>query len=160
MLKVGETDGQLQFDFHKIRLPLTHFHYDRFDTPDDEHYGKWSVNFGTNPQGDVSRAVISMDEAEATFQRRPTRPSDDVLRKLAGTYEAQDGSKFQVALSESGELALVSPGSPEQKLIPYKGLKFRIPEFSDVTFEFVIENGEVKALKQRDASGEYVSTRK
>ncbi len=44
--------------------------------------------------------------------------------------------------------------------MPYKGLKFRIPEFSDVVFEFVMENGKVSALKQRDATGEYVSKRK
>jgi hypothetical protein len=45
-------------------------------------------------------------------------------------------------------------------LIHYKGLKFRLKEFSDLVFEFVIENGEVKALKQRDPSGEYVFTRR
>jgi hypothetical protein len=38
--------------------------------------------------------------------------------------------------------------------------KFRIPEFSDVIFEFVMENGQVKSLKRRDASGEYKLTRK
>src|SRR5260370_27655074 len=49
ILNIGLKDNQLQFDFHKIRMPLTHFHYDRFDTPDDEQDGKWSVNFSTNP---------------------------------------------------------------------------------------------------------------
>ena len=39
--------------------------------------------------------------------------------------------------------------------MPYKGLKFRIPEFSDVVVEFVMENGQVTAMTQRDASGEY-----
>jgi hypothetical protein len=28
VLKIGLTDQHLQFDFHKIVLPLTHFHYD------------------------------------------------------------------------------------------------------------------------------------
>ena len=53
-------DGQLQLDFHNIRLPLGHFHYDRFDTPDDEIDGKWSVNFLTNPQRDIDKAVMSL----------------------------------------------------------------------------------------------------
>jgi hypothetical protein len=43
---------------------MTEFHYDHFDTVDDEEDGKWSVNFRTNPQGDVDQAVISLDEAE------------------------------------------------------------------------------------------------
>jgi hypothetical protein len=35
-----------------------------------------------------------------------------------------------------------------------KGLQFRSPQFSDVVFEFVVENGHVKALKQRSPGGE------
>jgi len=49
ILKIGMKEDQLQFEFHKIKMPMSHFHYDRFDTPDDEQDGKWSVNFGTNP---------------------------------------------------------------------------------------------------------------
>src|SRR3989442_7596676 len=36
-----------------------------------------------------------------------------------------------------------------------KGLQFRTPQFSDSIYEFVMENGQVKALKERDPSGEY-----
>jgi len=160
VLKIGLGDGQLQFDFHKIQFPLAHFHFDRFDTPDDELYGKWSVNFQTNPQGDIDKAVMSLDEAEALFTRKPEALEPGLLKQLAGTYETPTGSKFQVTLKEDSVLYLVFPGQPEIKLIHYKGLKFRLKEFSDLVFEFVIENGEVKALKQRDPSGEYVFTRK
>ena len=160
LLKVTEKDGALQFDFHKIVLPLTHFHYDRFDTPDDEQFGKFSVNFGTNPQGDVDKAVMSLDEAEATFTRQPQTVDAKTLRLLAGPYATPSGSSFQVVAKDDGTLALVFAGQPEQKLTPYKGLKFRIPEFSDVVFEFVMVDGQVKALKQTDASGEYVFPRK
>jgi hypothetical protein len=45
------------------------------------------------------------------------------------------------------------------KLIPYKGLKFRVPEFADVVLEFVEENGQIKTLKQTDPSGEYTFKR-
>src|SRR6202521_356847 len=69
-LKIGMKDNQLQFDFHKIKLPLAHFHYDRFDTPNDEEDGKWSVNFSTNPQGDIDKATMSLDEGEVTLVRR------------------------------------------------------------------------------------------
>lgn len=160
VLKIGLGDGQLQFDFHKIQFPLTHFHFDRFDTPDDELYGKWSVNFQTNPQGDIDKAVMSLDEAEALFTRKPESLEPELLKQLAGTYETATGFKFQVTLKEDNVLYLVFPGQPAEKLIPYKGLKFRLKEFSDLVFEFVIENGEVKALKQRNPSGEYVFTRK
>jgi CubicO group peptidase (beta-lactamase class C family) len=150
LLTIAMKDSRLAFDFHNIRLPLAHFHYDRFDTPDDERYGLWSVNFATNPQGDVDRAVMSLDESEVAFTRRPVTVGPDLLARLAGPYETATGFKFSVVLKEDGSLYLAFPGQPEQALLPYKGLTFRVKEFSDVTFEFVVENGVVKALKQRD----------
>ena len=160
LLKIAMKDGQLQFDFHKLLFPLSHFHYDRFDTPDDEQYGKWSVNFGTNQQGDVEKAVMSLDEAEATFTRKPVTLDRAMLEKLAGTYETPTGAKFQVVLKEDGSLLMVFVGRPEIKLVPYKGLQFHVKEFSDLTIEFVVENGKVTSLKQRDPSGELVFPRK
>ncbi len=159
-LTVGLEGGKLQFDFHNIRLPLDHFHYDRFDTPDDERYGRWSVNFLTSPQGDVDRAAMSLDEAEVVFTRRAESVDAATLARLAGTYETPTGVKFQVALKEGSGLFLVFPGQPELQLLPHKGLAFRIKDFSDVVFEFVVENGAVTALKQRDPSGEITYKRK
>ena len=159
VLKVTLEGDTLQTDFHKIKLPMTHVHYDRFDTPDDEQYGKFSINFRTNPQGDIDKAVMSLDEAEAVFTRKADKLGPEMLAKLAGTYETPTGIKFQVVLKEDGSLSLVFSGQPEEALIPYKGLKFRIKAFSDVMFEFVLENGQVKALKQTDPSGENVFKR-
>jgi hypothetical protein len=159
VLKIGVKDQQLQFDFHKIQLPLNRFHYDRFDTPDDEIYHKWSVNFITNPQGDVATAVMSLDQAEASFTRRPQALEPQILSRLAGTYENPTGVKFQVVLKQDGGLYVAMPGEPEEKLVPYKGLQFHVKEFSDRIWEFVMENEQVKALKQRDPSGEVVFPR-
>jgi CubicO group peptidase (beta-lactamase class C family) len=159
VLKITLKGDQLQFDFHKIRMPLSHFHYDRFDTPDDELDGKWSVNFATNPQGDVDKATMSLDEAEATFVRKPDTLEPKILQTLAGAYENPTGFKYHVVFKEDGSLYLVSPGQPEQKLLPYRGLKFHIKEFSDLAFEFLLENGRPSGLKTVDPSGEYLSKR-
>jgi CubicO group peptidase (beta-lactamase class C family) len=160
VLKVNMKGVGLELDFHKIVLPLNHFHYDRFDTPDDEQYGKTSLNFQTNPQGDVDKVLTSLDEAEVVFIRKPTTLDADLLKKLAGTYETPVGVKFEVVLKEDGGLYLRFAGQSDEKLIPYKGLKFRIKDFSDVTFEFTVENGVVKSLKQVEPSGETVFPRK
>ena len=162
VVTISSRDDGLVFDFHKIRLPLSHFHYDRFDTPDDEEDGKWSANFLTSPQGEVDKAVLSLDEAEVTFTRRvPAELSSPAtLRPYAGSYETPTGVKFEVVLKEEGTLGLVFPGAPFQAFIPWKPRKFRIKEFSDVVFEFVVEDGQVKALKQIDPSGEFVLPRR
>jgi len=49
----------------------------------------------------------------------------------------------------------VAPAGPPLPLHQVKGLRFRTPQFADVIFEFVVENGQVKALKEKDPSGEY-----
>ena len=155
ILKIELKDDQLQFCFHEFQFPMSHFHYDRFDTPDDEQYGRFSVNFRTNPQGDINAAVTSLDEAEVAFTRKPETLDPKLLEKLAGVYATPSNVKFQVLYQPGAGLSLVFPGGPPRQLIPIKGLQFRTPQFSDEIYEFVVENGQVKALKNRDPSGEY-----
>lgn len=159
-LKIGLTGEQLQFVFHKIKLPLIHFHYDRFDTPDDECHGKRSVNFLTNPQGEVDKAIMSLDEADVLFTRMPEPLAPERLQQLAGTYETAGRFKFQVVLRQRDNLYIVFPGDPDERLIHYKDLQFRTQRYSDVVYEFIEEGGEINALKQRDLAGEYVFARK
>ncbi len=154
VMNIGLKDNQLQFDFHKVRLPMTHYHYDRFDTPDDEQDGKWSVNFRTNPQGDLDQAVMSLDEGEAVFVRKPETIDAKLMPQLAGAYLTPGGVKIQIALAPGGGLSLVAPGQPAMPLTQVKGLSFRTPHFSDLIFEFVVQDGQVKGLKQKDPSGE------
>jgi hypothetical protein len=159
ILKIGLQADQLQFGFHDFHFAMSHFHYDRFDTPDDEQYGKFSVNFRTNPQGDIHDAVISLDEAEVVFTRKPETLDPKLLEKLAGVYLTPSKVKFEVHYQPGTGLSLVFPGAPPQKLIPIKGLQFRTPQFADTIYEFVLENGQVKSLKERDPSGEFVYSR-
>ncbi len=159
-MTIGLKDNQLQFDFHKIRMPMTHFHYDRFDTPDDEQDGKWSVNFRTNPQGDIDQAVMSLDEAEAAFVRKPETIEPGILSQLGGAYETPGGVKIHIQLATDGSLSLVQPGQPVFPLRQVKGLSFRTPQFSDTTFEFVVQDGQVKAMRQKDPSGEFTFPKK
>ena len=160
VMKIALKDNQLQFDFHKIKMPMTHFHYDRFDTPDDEQDGKWSVNFRTNPQGDVEQAVMSLDEAEAVFTRKPETLDAKLLSQLAGSYETPTGIENPGEIPGKQRPRHRRAGAPPLPLNQVKGLRFRTPQFSDVIFEFVMENGQVKALKQTEPGGEYSFPRK
>jgi CubicO group peptidase (beta-lactamase class C family) len=161
VLYVTLKDTALQMDFHHIVLPLHRFHYDRFDTPNDEEYGLWSLNYSTNPQGDIDKLTISLDETEATFVRRAEAALSNpaTLQLYAGKYET-GGGVFDVVLRSDNFLYLVFAGQPAQQLIPYKARQFHIKGFGDTVCEFDIQNGTVVALKQRDPSGEYVFKRK
>lgn len=154
IIKIGLKNDTLQFGFHEFQFPLTHFHYDRFDTPDDEQYGRFSVNFQTGPEGDVNAASISLDEAAVAFTRKPEVVDPAVLAKLAGVYVTPAKAKFQVVYAPGTGIALLFPGGPPQKLIPIKGLQFRSEHFADAIWEFVMQDGQVRSLKARDPSGE------
>ena len=162
VLTVSQGDTSLRFDFHKIRMPLSHFHYDRFDTPDDEQDGKWSVNFLTNPQGEIDKAEMSLDEAAVTFTRRVPAALTAVatLQQYLGTYNTPSGGRFDVVLRPDNALAIQSASGTFQNLIPWQPNRFRIKEFADVTFEFVVEGGKVTALRQTDPSGEFLFPRR
>jgi CubicO group peptidase (beta-lactamase class C family) len=159
ILKIGLKGDSLQFGLHEFQFPMSHFHYDRFDTPDDEEYGRFSVNFRTNPQGDIDSAVISLDESEVVFTRKPEALEPALLEKLAGDYITPTKVKFQVLYQPGSGLSLAFPGGPLQKLIPIRGLKFRTPQFADNIWEFVMDNSKVTALKQRNPEGEFTFPR-
>jgi CubicO group peptidase (beta-lactamase class C family) len=148
-------DTALQFDFHNMKLPLKHYHYDRFDTPNDEQWGLWTLNFTTNPQGSIDALYTSLDESQTTFTRKADASLSDplILANYTGKYSIA-GNFINVELIDKN-LYLVSPGQPRIMLIPVKQHSFRVKEFPDLRFEFMIENGVVTGFKQIDPSGEY-----
>jgi CubicO group peptidase (beta-lactamase class C family) len=162
VLTISKGSPALIFDFHKIRMPLNHFHYDRFDTPDDEEDGKWSVNFLTNYQGEIDRAEMSLDEAAVVFTRRVPAALTSVttLRQYLGNYETPSGGKFDVVLRPDNTLAIRNADGTFQDLIAWRPHRFRIKEFPDVVYEFSVADGRATELKQTTPSGEFRFVRK
>lgn len=160
-LNITMEGDNLQFDFHNIVLPLGHYHYDRFDTPDDQVYGKYSVNFSTNPQGDIHTAVISLDEGEVNFVRKPDASLSDpaTLARYVGQYELA-GDILEIVMKNENTLVTKIPGSPEFTLEPYKPDSFTMKEFSDITMDFSSDGTEIKTLKLVVPNGVYEYTRK
>jgi CubicO group peptidase (beta-lactamase class C family) len=154
-VRIGFTGGTLTFGFRGFVLPLMHFHYDRFDTPDDEIRGKWSVNFSTDPQGEISALTVTLDEAEATFTRRAGAVPADVAASLTGVYETPGGFKCEVVHRKNRELYFVEPGQLDRRLIPYGALRFRSPSFSNVIYGFAMEDGKVTGMTITTEEGEY-----
>ena len=157
VVTVARGDTGLTFAFHSIKMPLTRFHYDRFDTPDDEEDGKYSLNFLTNPMGEVDGVEISLDEAAVTFTRQvpAVLAADSTLQRYAGTYISPSGGKVDVTFQPGKGLSI--RGGPD--LLPWRPSQFRVKEFSDVVVSFTTEGSKVVAMRQRDPSGEFVFPR-
>jgi len=150
----------MQFAFHDISLPMGHFHYDRFDTPNDEVDGLFSINYRTSPQGEVDGFDISLDEGNAVFNRVADASLSTLatLNNYTGKY--QIGSTIiEVVVKNDNKLFAVIPGTPQLELIPYKARVFKSKDYPDLILEFMITDGKVTAMKQKDPSGEYVIKR-
>lgn len=160
ILNIGLESEQLLFDLHNIELPLEHYHYDRFDTPDDQLYGKYTVNFLTNPQGDIYNAVISLDESEVTFTKKPDASLSDpnTLIKYVGNYELA-GYIIEITMKDESKLITKMPGQPNYTLVPYKSHKFIFKEFSDYIIEFIMKGDEVILMKYILPTGTYDYTK-
>ena len=161
ILSISLAGEELNFDFHNIKLPLTHYHYDRFDTPDDQIYGKYAVNFLTDPQGEIAKAIISMDEGEVVFIKKPdaSLSSPATLKQYEGSYELA-GDIIEIKLKDENNLIVISRGQPDYSLVPYKSHKFKVKEFSDVNIEFILDGNDVKKMKFVTPGGAYEYIRK
>jgi CubicO group peptidase (beta-lactamase class C family) len=156
---ISEKNDSLYFNFRKTILPLTHYHYNRFDTPDDEDFGKWSINYLINPQGEISEAIISIDEGQVVFIKKPDESlsNPETLKQYIGKYEIA-GSEFEIKLNEVKQI-LYAPGPPDLELIPYKKNLFRVEKFDDMQIEFVSTNGKITGLKYKNPSGVFEMTK-
>ena len=146
-------NDSLFFNFRNTTLPLTHYHYNRFDTTNDEDFGKWSINFSISPQGEVSAAVISIDEGQVTFNKKTDESlaNPEVLNQYTGTYDYA-GSEFEIKLKDN---KLTMLGTTDNILIPYKKDIFKVEKFDDLQIEFIIENNKISGLNYKTTSGIY-----
>lgn len=162
VVTISKGDTSLMFEFHGMKLPLSHFHYDRFDTPDDEENGKWSVNFLTNPEGEIDKLDMSLDEAAVQFVRRvpAALASLATLRQYVGTYQTANGGTFNVVIRPDSTLAIQLSDGRYQQLLPWQPNRFRIKEFADVTYTFTMADGRATEVVQTDPSGQHRSVRK
>ncbi len=87
VITISLKGATLQMNFRNIVLPLEHFHYDRFDSPDDEQYGNglWSLNYSTNPQGTIDRITTTLGSQVVTFVRKVDASLSDVKKKPNNT---------------------------------------------------------------------------
>jgi CubicO group peptidase (beta-lactamase class C family) len=155
IINIAKKDTTMQFTLHNIHLPMHHFHYDRFDTSNDEENGFYSLNFQTNPQGEIDRFVVSLDEGEATFTKKADTnlSTAETLNKYVGKYKIGTNTT-EVVLKNKNQLVVL--GSPDMALMPYKPNLFKTKDFADLTIEFILENEKVIAIKIKDGTGEYV----
>ena len=119
-LKIGQKSDQLQFDFHKI-VCRCHTFTTTGSIPRRRRERQVVGELPTNPQGDVEEAVMSLDQAEATFKRKPEKLAPAMFTQMAGEYQTPTGTKVQVKYQEASGLSLVFPGR-----LPFRWRRSRV----------------------------------
>jgi CubicO group peptidase (beta-lactamase class C family) len=154
IMKIDFKNDNLNFTFNHTTLPLYHYHYDRFITPDDQVDGKWSMTFYNDAQGSISQVKVSLDEKEVIFNRKadPRLSDPEFLKKLEGQYEL-NGTVINIVF-RNNELILAT--APPQHLEPYKNNMFRVREFSDYTVEFIFDENKMPSGVKYTAEGNSV----
>ena len=151
--KIDYNNDSLYFNFRNRILPLKHYHYNRFETPNDEDFGKWSINFNISAQGEINKAKISIDEGEVIFTKKVDASLEnlELLRQYAGTYEFA-GSKYVIKLKDD---KLVLAGTVDSVLKAYKKNIFKVENVDDIQIEFLKEKNKIKGLKANKPGGIY-----
>jgi hypothetical protein len=151
--KIDYNNDSLYFNFRNRILPLKHYHYNRFETPNDEDFGKWSINFNISAQGEINKAKISIDGGEVIFTKKVDASLEnlELLRQYAGNYEFA-GSKYVIKLKVD---KLVLVGTVDSVLKAYKKNIFKVENVDDIQIEFLKEKNKIKGLKANMPGGIY-----
>jgi hypothetical protein len=62
-------DEQLRFQFYNFDFPLKHTHYDQFETPEHEQYGKYRLFFLTDDRGAIYKIQMELDKPDVVFTK-------------------------------------------------------------------------------------------
>ena len=153
--------GRLRLKFRTYDDPLTHYHYDRFDTEpgDPEADGRWRILFQSTHEGDIDRFVTKMVENEVVFVRKEFVHTPEALRRFAGHYETIAGVRFEVQRRDDNALWLRVPGQQDARLVAQRKGFFRIANTPGSTFAFVECDGAIVSLDQMTAAGRFVHRR-
>lgn len=141
VLDPNRADSPLALDFHEFSTCLDHFHFDIFEAPADplNRLERTRVKFETDWNGEISRLQIPFEPlvADIVFERvpDPRMSSAEFLSPLVGRYGTGTRA-LRVEFDEDGSLRLIARHRVARRLIPVRGLLFRVEGSGGYAVEF------------------------
>lgn len=160
IMKVELTDDNLLVDFHTLKIPLTHYHYDYFKSNRDD-IAPILLNFSLNPKGDVTKIFVQLEQGvkDIEFTRIPDFVSNTFsYEKFTGEYEMQ-GMIAKISL-KNNVLKLSIPGQPEYELIPTSENNFDIKDLKAYSVTFNMDGSTVSEIQFNQPNGTFKAKRK
>jgi len=141
VVKIEYVNDALRFRFHKLGGPMTHFHYDVFEFPQDEKNPetKMKVQFHSSLQGDIDFLSLPLESTvkEVVFSRlgEARMKEKTFLEPLTGSY-ARGPVNVTVAMQGDRAMTVTIPGQGTFDLEPVRGTKFDIKGLTGYSVEF------------------------
>ena len=141
-IAIEVAEGRLQPRFREMNISLAHRHFDVFDVEIDIiEDAQIPATFATAADGSVASLSIplegSVDPIVFTRVAEPM-PAPETCERFAGTY-AMGPIELVVAFTAPDKLTGTVIGQGTFKLLPDKGLRFKVDGAPGATIEFVLD---------------------
>jgi CubicO group peptidase (beta-lactamase class C family) len=160
IMKIELADENLIADFHTLKIPLAHYHYDYFKST-REDIAPILLNFSLNEKGDVSKIFVQLEQGvkDIEFTRMPDYLNNSTsYEKFTGEYEMQ-GIIAKVSIKNNA-LKLLIPGQPEYELVPTGENNFDIKDLKAYSVTFNSDGNTVTEVQFNQPNGVFKAKRK
>jgi len=163
IIEIRQIGDQLHADFHSIKTPLDHYHYDIFK-PSDKRFENTKIAFTYNQKGDIDQLSMKLEATvkDIVFTRKlvPAEVAESTLALYVGDYSF-GGENTKVYTKGGKTLYLFVPGQPEYELVAVKEHEFKIKILDGFTVRFIVgTNGSVAELYSIQPNGTFKAKKK
>ena len=160
-MKVELKNDNLLIDYHTLKIPLAHYHYDYFKST-NEDMPPMLVNFSLDARGNISKLSAQLEQGvkDIEFTRIPDYMNNSTsYEKFTGEYEMQ-GLTVKVSV-KNNMLKLLVPGQPEYDLIPTKENNFDLKDLKAYSVIFNTDgSGNVIEIQFNQPNGVFKAKKK
>jgi len=159
-LEVKLENENLLIDYHTLKIPLKHYHYDYFQSTDKD-LPPMLINFALNERGKVNKLSAQLEQGvkDIEFTRVPDYvSSSSSYEKYTGEYDMQ-GVAIKVSIKNNA-LKLFVPGQPEYDLLPSGDNNFDIKDLKGYSVTFNMDGSKVKEIQFNQPNGTFKAAKK
>ncbi|MBK9745314.1 MAG: serine hydrolase [Chloroflexi bacterium] len=158
VVNITEAEGQLSATYNRLKMPLTHYHYDIFEGGPEGVDATFKFQFHLDLKGNVDKLSVQIEPqvAPAMFSRMAdaSLKNKTFLEQFVGEYEVM-GMTISVSLRGEDILLASVPGQGDVVLEPYQGTTFNLKGLPGFSLEFVIADGVVTDVKISQPNGTF-----
>jgi hypothetical protein len=162
-VEITLVDDKLTADLHSMKADLKHYHYDIFETVDNDVIPKIKISFYTNLKGDIDKISIPLQDGVKDIEFKKAVEIKNVdkssLEKYVGDYEVT-GIVTKISIRGGNTMILTVPGQPDYELIPTGENEFNIKNLEGFSVKFTEVSGKITEMIFNQPNGVFTAKRK